>query len=355
MPSTPEEAIAQFRSALRRHPADPGLRNRLGDWYLGQGQTAKAVAQFRTSAQCYLQEERHAQAVAVLKKAFRQAPLTPGLGDELVHACRLSGRPQAAAEVFFTLSRSLVEAGDAERAYQLFARGVAENSGNLQRAQRLALWSLQTGRRDRAADLYLDLAARCGDRLDLDRAYRFLAQARELRNGPKAALAEVRILAASGRQDQALELARSAKARFQPHEPLERWLATHGNGSQAPAQPRETLPGRASLARLRQHLQRAQSWLTQGYPGRALALIQRILLADPGFVPAIDLARQIHEASGVLSRYQRLCQACAQRLMQQGRKEETIAFLDRMDAAFPGSSTAYRAALGLPPAPRVQG
>lgn len=75
---------------------------------------------------------------------------------------------------------------------------------------------------------------------------------------------------------------------------------------------------------------------------KSMSLIQRILLLDPGFGPALDLAKSIHTESGHLSRFQRLCISCAQRLTQLGRQREALEALDRVEAIFPGSSVAYR-------------
>ena len=339
----PEEL--RLRRAVRAHPEDPVPRNRLGDWLVAQGLLEPGLKAFREAAERYLLRQQPVRAMAVLKKAFRLAPDDHVLADQLVQACRQAGRPQAAAEVYFSLSLRLGSTGDQERAYQLFARGVAENPSNLQRKHRLAVWSRTLGRRDRAADLYLELASAWGQKRNLDRATKFLQKARSLRNGPKAVLVEARLLTLSGQHPEAVQLARHALVRFPNHEGLQTWLAASEAAGPEPAGLVAELPSRAVLSRLRQNLYQAQNWLTQGYPARAMALVQRMLFLDPGFPPALDMAEQIHRDSGYPSRFQALCIACSQRLSEQGRSAEALACLDRVEALFPGSTAAYRHAL----------
>lgn len=300
--------------------------------------------EFRRSGEGYLQREQYPQAVAVLKKAFRLAEPNPALADLLVHACRLANRPQAAAEVFFAISSRLAASGDAKGAHQMFSRGVAENSGGTLRKVRLAQWSLQLGKRDQAADLFLELADFWGNKLDLVRAYRFLGAARNIRNGPKAALVEMRILTLSGRHGDALSLARKALVRFPQHAGLQVWLAARDQQAEPPPGISQVPVGNV-LPRLRGNLLQARTWFTHGYVGRAMSLIQRMLLAEPGFIPALDLAEQIHRESGDLIRFQRLGLACAQRLANQGRNLEALALFDRIETLFPGATTAFRGTL----------
>ena len=348
-PPAPESEELTLRREIREKPKHPAIRNKLGDWYAGQGKALEAVREYRRSAEFYLQQELYSQAVAVLKKALRMTTSNMPLAELLVHACRLANRPQAAAEVYFDLSSSLTVAGDQLGAFQMFARGVAENPSNAAKKYRLAEWARNLGKTDRAADLLLDLASFWGTRLDLDRAFRYLNEARRLRNGPKAALVECHILETSGRHAEASSLAQGALARFPNNAGLQGWLASQGELDTSKAFI-SAIPPEAVLHRLRLNLTQAKGWLSHGYPTRAMGLIQRMLISDPGFVPAIELAKQIHQESGFLSRYQRLCRSCAERLVKQGRLVEASACLDRMETFFPGSAEAYRSSLGLIPA-----
>lgn len=344
---TRESEFTSLRKAVREAPEDPSPRNRLGDWYSLHGNLKEAIREFRRTAEIHLHRGNYPKAMAILKKAFQLAPLDVPLADQLVHACRLANRPQTAADVFFSMSLRLSAERDQKGAYQMFSRGVAENPGNMQRKRRLADWSLKLGKNDRSADLLLEMAEFWGQKLDLERAYKVLAEAREIRNGPKAALVEIRILTLSGRHGEAQNLAEKTMRRFPNHAGLQAWQRNHRTEPAFQYYPSK-VPAEAVLSRLRHTLLQARSWLSQGYPARAVGLIHRMLLLDPGFLPALDLAEQIHRDSGYLSRFQRLCLSCAQRLTLVGRREEALACIDRVEAIFPGSGIAYRASMGLP-------
>lgn len=336
--SAAEEAL---RWEIRQQPRDPALRNRHGDLLLQEGQTHRAMKAFRRSGQLYLERAQYARAVAVLRKAFRAAPADAVTADLLVQACRLGGRPQLAAETYFALSQHHLERGDELLAYQLYSRGVAENPGGVMKKRRLISWSKQLGRRDKAADLLLELAGFMGQRMDLGRAFRFIGEARELRNGPKVALVEARLLLQSGQPDNASLVVRQARRRFPNHPGLQALAASLEDQGAEPTTWSHVAPP-AQFARLRHNLQQAQAWQEKGYSTRALGLVQRMLLVDPGYQPALVLGEEIHTASGYLSRFQHLCIACAQRLAQQGRRPEAEACLARAEALFPGSTIAYR-------------
>lgn len=333
--------VEALRRQLRGAPQDPALRNQQGDLLLAEGQTGRAAKAFRRSAELYLAQAQYARAIAVLRKAFREVPGDHATADLLVQACRLGGRPQLAAETYFALSQLQTERGDDLAAFQLFSRGVAENPGGVMKKRRLVTWAKQLGKRDKAADLLLELAEFMGQRMDLDRAFRFIGEARELRNGPKVALVEARLLLQSGQPGNASLVVQQARRRFPNHAGLQTLEATlTSRGSEAGAWSHVAPP--AQLARLRHNLQQAQAWQEKGYATRALSLVQRMLLVDPGYLPALALGEEIHAASGYLSRFQHLCISCAQRLAQQSRLPEAEACLDRAENLFPGSTVAYR-------------
>lgn len=336
--SRQEEAL---RGEIRKSPLDPALRNRHGDLLLAEGQVRRALKSFYRSAELYLAREQYSRAIAVLRKAFRETPADSVVSELLIRACRLGGRPQLAAETFFALSRHHLAQGDEATAFQLYARGVAENPGGVMKKRRLISWAKQLGKRDKAADLLLELAEFMGQRMDLDRAFRFVGEARELRNGPKVAMVEARLLLHSGQPGNARMVLRQARGRFPNHAglaALETTLAVAGGDATTLSH----APPPTQLARLRHNLQQAESWQQKGYDTRALALIQRMLLLDPGYLPALAMGEEIHRASGFLSRFQHLCLSCAQRLAQQGRLPEAEACLDRAENLFPGSTVAYR-------------
>ncbi len=319
--------------------------NQLGDLWLRMDRASAAIRAFRRAGEGFLQREQHARALAVLKKASRLAPLDTALVEQLVYASRLSNRPQVAAEAYFVQSRLYAAQGDELAALRMFARGVAENPLSLKPRLRLVQWCKSLGRRDQAADLLLEVAELMGQRQDLDRAYRFLARARELRNGPKSILVEVKILKGSGRHEAAAQLFHAARTRF-PNHP---GFATPGPEGSAHPGPldQDWMPTTGLLLELRQQLLQAETWRANGYDARALSLLQRMLIKDPGFQPALSMAEDIHQASGKASRFHTLCLTCAERLAAQERRSEAAACLDRAEQIFPGSSRAYRHRFGL--------
>lgn len=337
----------QMRAALRNQPISPFLRNRLGDILLAQGQASAALSEFKHSAQQYLHQGMFKRAIAVLRKAVRQAPMDTALAERLVAACRLGNRPALAANTYFDLSTRFTEVGDEEAAYQFFARGVDENPVNIEKTKRLIRWALSRGDRDRAADLWLRIARQMVQHADFRQATAFLDRARALRNGPKAAMVGMELLVAQGAHEDARMLLLGSLRRFPNHAGLLDALSRF-KGNQGAASPHQGWIASRRKPDDSAKLVQAKAWLDQGYAARALSLVQRILLSDPGQMAALALAEAIHRQSGYLSRIQRLYVACAERLVRENRMQEAWQCLDRSEALIPGSTRAIRRVLMQP-------
>lgn len=153
-----ERAIEEFLKLLEDKPDDFGLMNRIGDAWLQIGRTADAMDLFKKSGLGFERGGFINRAAAIYKKAHRSAPDDIDIAARLAECYRQTNMVKDAIQIHIDVAEHFTKKGLLKRALEEFAKVVDLDPKNLKNKVKLADLYNREGMKERAADIYLEVA-----------------------------------------------------------------------------------------------------------------------------------------------------------------------------------------------------
>jgi pilus assembly protein FimV len=242
------QAIAEYQEILRHEPRDQVTLMTVGDLYVRQGETFKALEYFERLAQLFAKDGFLTKSIAIYKKIAKLAPEETRPLERLAELYVQQGVMSEARPLYLHLAETHMRANRNAQAVALLRKLLEAEPDNLRVHHRLAELYLALGQKKEAAATFLDCAERQFDRGDLREAEKLAERALEI--------------------DPALGSAASVKARS---------LAAGGHHADAAAL-LETLPGFDSGGELTELL--IEEHLHAGNTSRAAAVARAVFSKD---------------------------------------------------------------------------
>jgi len=153
-----ERAIDEFLKLLDDKPDDFGLMNRIGDSYLQIGRTSDAMDLFKKAGLGFERGGFTNRAAAIYKKAHRSAPEDIDIAGRLAECYRQTNLVKDAIAIHVSIAEQFTKKGLLKRALEEFAKVVELDPKNLKNKAKLADLYNREGMKERAADIYLEVA-----------------------------------------------------------------------------------------------------------------------------------------------------------------------------------------------------
>lgn len=153
-----ERAIDEFLKLLEDKPDDFGLMNRIGDSYLQIGRAADAMDLFKKAGLGFERGGFTNRAAAIYKKAHRSAPEDIDIAARLAECYRQTNMVKDAIQIHIDVAEHFTKKGLLKRALEEFAKVVELDPKNLKNKVKLADLYNREGMKERAADIYLEVA-----------------------------------------------------------------------------------------------------------------------------------------------------------------------------------------------------
>jgi tetratricopeptide (TPR) repeat protein len=173
-----DRAIEEFLKLLEDRP-DDNMLNRVGDAYLQAGKASEALEMFKKAGAGYERGGFNAKATAVFKKAHRVAPEDVDIAVRLADLYRQTNMIKEAIQIHIEVAEICTRKGLIKRALEEFAQVVDLDPKNLKNKVKLADLYNKEGMKDKAANIYLEVA----EALALEQMH---AEARQLLERTKA-------------------------------------------------------------------------------------------------------------------------------------------------------------------------
>lgn len=153
-----ERAIEEFLKLLEDKPDDFGLMNRIGDAWLQIGRNADAMDLFKKAGLGFERSGFTNRAAAIYKKAHRSAPDDIDIAARLAECYRQTNMVKDAIQIHIDVAEHFTKKGLLKRALEEFAKVVELDPKNLKNKVKLADLYNREGMKERAADIYLEVA-----------------------------------------------------------------------------------------------------------------------------------------------------------------------------------------------------
>ncbi len=153
-----ERAIEEFLKLLEDKPDDFGLMNRIGDAWLQINRTADAMDLFKKAGLGFERGGFINRAAAIYKKAHRSAPDDIDIAARLAECYRQTNMVKDAIQIHIDVAEHFTKKGLLKRALEEFAKVVELDPKNLKNKVKLADLYNREGMKERAADIYLEVA-----------------------------------------------------------------------------------------------------------------------------------------------------------------------------------------------------
>jgi len=201
------QAIRQYQDIFSRDPSDLAILNTIGDLYVREKNLPEGLKQFNKLAEAYLQEGFTVKAIAIYKKISKLEPNTVEPLVRLAELYQLQGLGREAREQYVQAGELYKKRNQNDKAAELLRKIVQLDPGNAQARARLAAFCDQIGRKDEAAQVYVETAEVALRRGDAATSESSLKRALELKpKSPKAHLLLARLALARASWDEVEEI-----------------------------------------------------------------------------------------------------------------------------------------------------
>ena len=197
------QAIKQYQDIFARDSSDLALLNTIGDLYIREKNLPEGLKQFKKLADAYVQEGFTVKAIAILKKISKHDPSTVEPLIKLAELYQLQGLGREAREQYVQAAEFYRKKNQYDKTAELLRKVVQLDPENAQARARLAVFCEQVGRKDEAAEVYVDTAEVALRRGDADTSEGALKKALELSpKNPAAHLLKARLALARQNADE---------------------------------------------------------------------------------------------------------------------------------------------------------
>ena len=188
-----DRAIDEFLKLIEDRPDDSQLLNRVGDAYLQAGKVPEAVEMFKRAGSGFERGGFNAKATAVFKKAHRVVGDDVEIAERLAELYRGTNMIKEAIQIHIEVADVFTKKGLIKRALEEFAKVVDLDPKNLKNKVKLADLYNKEGMKERAANIYLEVA----EALALDQmhseANQILERAKTMVTTPQVFLTQSRL------------------------------------------------------------------------------------------------------------------------------------------------------------------
>jgi tetratricopeptide (TPR) repeat protein len=182
-----QSAIKAYNKLLEENPDDHSLMNSLGDLHLRTGQSHEAVPFFQKSAETLEKQGFRSKAIAILRKAFRQAPSNAQIVESLAKMLKEEGLLADAKSILLDLAKNRRQLGENEAAKKLYRRVLELDPNHIQVYLRISEIAAEEGNIEEECSSYCAVArhlaksARYEEAIDIiEEAYKSAPQNKEL-------------------------------------------------------------------------------------------------------------------------------------------------------------------------------
>jgi tetratricopeptide (TPR) repeat protein len=162
------QAIKQYQNILDNDSSDLSLLNTIGDLYIAQAKResgslrdrniTEGISQFRRLAEAYVRDGFNVKAIAIYRKIRNLDPNSVDTLLKLAELYQLQGLSREAREQYLQAAEFFKKRNQIDRALETLRKLVQLDPENLTFRTRLATECEQMGRRDDAAQVYLESA-----------------------------------------------------------------------------------------------------------------------------------------------------------------------------------------------------
>ena len=299
------QAIAEYQHILKSDPKDQVTLMTLGDLFVRQGETFRALEYFERLAQIFLNDGFTTKAIAIYKKVAKLAPEESRPLERLAELYVQQGVLSEARPLYLQLAEVQLKAGRQPQAAALFRKLLEAEPENLRVQTRLGDLYLATGQQKEAIETFHGALQRVFDRGDHAEAVRLADRILliDAQHQPTL-LVKARSLSASGKEDEAAALLESLS-------------------EQDPA-------GETTALLFEQYLETAQN-------EKAAVLAEKIFARQPkNYAPAHRVANVLLEA-GELDRAESLLALVRNAMAEAGEHEALVQTISRLATRRPGN------------------
>lgn len=182
-----QSAIKAYAKLLEENPNEHTLLNSLGDLHVRTGQSHEAVPYFQKSAECLEKQGFRAKAIAILRKAFRQAPSNAQIVETLARMLKEEGLLADAKTILLDLAKNRRQLGENEAAKKLYRRVLELDPNHIQVYLRISEIAAEEGNIEEECSSYCAVArhlaksARYEEAIDIiEEAYKSAPNNKEL-------------------------------------------------------------------------------------------------------------------------------------------------------------------------------
>jgi tetratricopeptide (TPR) repeat protein len=152
------QAIKTYQEILDNDPSDVSLLNTVGDLYIRDRNITEGLRQFHKLAEAYVRDGFNVKAIAIYRKISKVDPNAVDTLLKLAELYQLQGLSREAREQYLTAADFFKKRNQAERALEVLRKVVHLDPENLNFRNRLATECEQMGKREDAAQAYLESA-----------------------------------------------------------------------------------------------------------------------------------------------------------------------------------------------------
>jgi tetratricopeptide (TPR) repeat protein len=152
------QAIKQYQEILDNDPSDVSLLNTVGDLYIRDRNTTEGLRQFHKLAEAYVHEGFNVKAIAIYKKIAKVDPNSVENLLKLAEVYQIQGLTREAREQYLQATDYFKKRNQIERALEVLRKLVQLDPENINFHNRLATEFEQAGKREEAAQTYLESA-----------------------------------------------------------------------------------------------------------------------------------------------------------------------------------------------------
>jgi len=174
------QAIKQYLEILDNDSSDVSLRNTVGDLYIRDRNVTKGLEQFHLLAEAYVREGFNVKAIAIYRKIAKLDPNSVDTLLKLADLYQVQGLSREAREQYLQAAESFKKRNQIDRALEALRKLVQLDPENLTFRMRLATECEQMGKREDAAQVFLESAEVLVRRDDPGAAETALKKAAEL-------------------------------------------------------------------------------------------------------------------------------------------------------------------------------
>jgi len=152
------QAIKQYSQILEKDPSDLALLNTIGDLYYREKNIPEALKHFQRLADAYVREGFTLRAIAIYKRIIKLEPSSAEPLVKLAELYMIQGLSREARDHYAQAVEFYKKKNQLERALEVFRKIVALDPENTTYRMRYAEFCEQAGRKEEAADAYLEVA-----------------------------------------------------------------------------------------------------------------------------------------------------------------------------------------------------